>query len=192
MTDNRQGLPSSFSAIRTYLHHSLARQAYNASQPLDAIYHFLKLLPSDASQHSSATWADHEHEAGVVVEGSEEIDWLDDFSLAWDLLGAGGGQAKAETIARDNKLELGLRLFDTKMVQVARRVTVGGSSATAARDAEASQDPKWKQLEAKMIQAVGTISPQGGQSVPRGELKGNLTDNQALVGGGSAHPVDPG
>ncbi|GAA5899344.1 Trs85p [Sporobolomyces salmoneus] len=180
-----------FSAVRTYLHHSLARQAYNASQPLDAIYHFLQLLPRKHSAPIDVT-----DEAGAGSEGGEGLDWLDDFTLAWDLLGAGGGQNKAEELASERGLELGVRLFDAKKVRVSRRVALGGGGGGGQTSSEAarsryrvSAEDDWSSLESRLLEqdeGGASGSGSGKKMTRRGDqprrLRGKLRDDQVLVG----------
>lgn len=167
---------TTFEAIKTHLHHSLARQAYNASQPLDSITHYLQLLstrpPSTTSSDPSAAF-DGDGEEGVNASIGEEValDWLDDFSLAWELLGTGGGggQARAEELARDAGLkELPVRLFESGNVNVTRRVGGGGSD-----DGEVGGEKEWEELEKLM--------GEGGNA--KASLKGKMHENQALLGG---------
>ncbi|GAA5949848.1 hypothetical protein JCM3765_007713 [Sporobolomyces pararoseus] len=178
-----------FLSIKTYLHHSLARQAYNASKPLDAIYHFLKLLPSTTTTSGE-----------VEVEGGS-LDWLDDFSLAWELLGTtssssnsteeeesqGLGQIRAEEIVKKAGIELGIRLFDSNKVEISRRVSSFETDGMKEEEEEGEKE-SWIELEKAVLM---TTTTKGGRTSTRvggaggaggGELKSKLLKNQTLVG----------
>lgn len=181
--------PATFTSIKTYLHHSLARQAYNASKPLDAIYHFLKLLPPPTTSSTTTTSTDT-----TDNEGMGSLDWLDDFTLAWELLGttttgttndnssteeSGEGeeyskrrQKRAEKLIKDAGIELGSKLFDSTKVKISRRVINStSSSSSSSHGPEKEGEEEWRQLENFVLMDRGG-----------GELKGKLSKNQALVG----------
>ncbi|GAA5923269.1 TRAPP III-specific subunit 85 family protein [Sporobolomyces koalae] len=165
---------TTFDAVRSYLHHSLARQAYNSSQPLVAISHYLQLLATS----SANPLASQQQDAGSAeAEASGDgLDWLDDFSLAWDLLG-NGDQDKAEQLAQG--IELPVRLFDAKRVKVVSKMRLEPSNDPVIRSssgAATNLEDGWGPLE-KMLLENGRSS----QSTPGG-LKGKLREDQALVG----------
>ncbi|GAA6018193.1 hypothetical protein JCM11491_005627 [Sporobolomyces phaffii] len=121
---------TTFEAIKGHLHHSLARQAYNASQPLESIHHFLQLLPATSISTSTG--------------GGGGVDWLDDFALAWESSRGAGA---------DQVFELPTRLFDQDKVRVTKNVSIGRGGAPdrdrsrgVAGDGE-RDDEEWRELD---------------------------------------------
>ncbi|ORY80223.1 ER-golgi trafficking TRAPP I complex 85 kDa subunit-domain-containing protein [Leucosporidium creatinivorum] len=117
---------SSWSAIRSHLHHGLGRQAYNVGKAGDAVQHFLELLKGKEMGEAGV---------GGGGGGGGEEDWLDDFGLAWEHLGPTAPQLLAE-----RNLSLPITIFDPKETRV--RVLESGNVSVG--DAKAVE---WRELE---------------------------------------------
>ncbi|BGP44635.1 hypothetical protein JCM10450v2_000449 [Rhodotorula kratochvilovae] len=124
-----------WSAIRTHLHHALARQSYTVGRAGDACRHFVALLGTGAP-------------AAPAEEGDDAPEWLDDFALAWDLLLASDPQA-VEAEGEGAALELPVRLFDAQRA----KVRVGSATAAGASAAAAGEDAggAWGALESALL-----------------------------------------
>lgn len=138
---------SSFKSIRSHLHHSLGVQAYNLGKPLEAIREFLKLLETTETEEE---------------EGQGQVDWLEDFELAWDLfVQQGGGELEGL-----GEQELPRGLFEKKGVRVSERVVSGR---------EDDVERRWGELEDKMSMSM--------RGKGKGKVNDGISNEQALVGG---------
>jgi hypothetical protein len=196
-SDSDSSSSGTFSAIKTYLHHSLARQAYNASLPLEAIRHFLKLIPPPL--HTDTTTTTTPEEGGEVVVGGSQLDWLDDFSLAWELLlsstttntttSTRDRQSLAEELVKNAGIELKMKLFDPANIKVSRR-----RKGTTAAVGVTNTENEWKDLEKMVLSGIERSEASSGMNTTskKRELKGKLKENQALLGGESqTFPSNP-
>ncbi|GAA6008142.1 uncharacterized protein JCM10292_001859 [Rhodotorula paludigena] len=138
-------------AIRSHLHHSLARQAYTVGAAHDAVAHFLELLVGSSASAAPSSSAGAGAGAGVGAG-----DWLDDFALAWDLLGSPASAAASSdphANAHAHRLELPVQLFDSQgaRIRVGSVSAAGASAAAAAAAAADGGDAAWKGLEDEML-----------------------------------------
>lgn len=117
-----------WSSVRSHLHHSLGRQAYNVGKSDDAVEHFLQLL------------------VGAGDGAAVGDDWLDDFALAWEHL----GPDEAGRVMDERGLVFPVTVFaasDTQIQVLAR-------DGIAVEDAA---DPAWAGLAAELLPAVATL-----------------------------------
>ena len=134
-------------AIRTYMHHSLARQAYTVGDALDAVEHFLELLVGSAAaammDPTAMTTA-----AGAAAETTTLTlsagDWLDDFALAYSLLGD-----DADRLVSERGIHLPIRLFDAQNAKLAEP---GAASAASHAQGAPAVTLAWDELEQDMLQ----------------------------------------
>ncbi|GAA5834924.1 hypothetical protein JCM11251_002063 [Rhodosporidiobolus azoricus] len=175
---------SNFTAVHTHLHHSLARQAYTVGAPLEAVSHFLQLLSASTARPGG----------GVQDEG-EELDWLDDFALAWERLGS---QNEAEQTAKEAGVGLPVKLFDAggaKLKVGASVVSAGGEGGEELVGAE------WERMGEAMCKGVdereglgwkgkggkrpGGLEWRGASAAGKAGGKGQVEEAEAVVGGTS-------
>ncbi|GAA5861311.1 hypothetical protein JCM1840_005328 [Sporobolomyces johnsonii] len=138
---------TSFTAIRTHLHHNLARQSYNVGLAPQALAHFLQLLAGEP--------------AGGDCGGREgQVEWLEDFGLAWEHLGE-----RADEVVRERGLRLPVKLFEAKKAGV----RVGGAG-------QEGESGGWEGLEGEMLR----MGAWEGKRPAR--LEGRLEKGEAIVG----------
>jgi len=128
---------SGWSSVRTHLHHSLGRQAYNVGRSADAVEHFLQLLVGAGGDGSGA--------------GIGE-DWLDDFALAWEHL----GPDEAAKFVAEKGLALPVRVFAAEEAQV--KVVARDSIAP-----EDAADTVWGQLAEGLVPSANVYKAPGGK-----------------------------
>ncbi|GAA5866902.1 hypothetical protein JCM3774_004598 [Rhodotorula dairenensis] len=143
-------------SIRTYMHHSLARQAYTVGDALDAVEHFLQLLVGNPPYPSDRRVDANLDPAAVpATMGDGDVDgggdWLDDFALAYSLLGD-----DADRLVRERGVRLPIRLFDAQNARLSSAAS--GSAAAAATTAATAVVPRgdtvlpeWARLERDML-----------------------------------------
>ncbi|GAA5918451.1 hypothetical protein JCM1841_003975 [Sporobolomyces salmonicolor] len=137
---------TSFTAIRTHLHHNLARQSYNVGLAPQALAHFLELLAGEP--------------AGGDGGREGQVDWLEDFGLAWEHLGD-----KAQEVVTEKGLRLPMKLFEAKKAGV----RVGGAGQE-----ETSEG--WEGLEGEMLRKGAWEGKRPAR------LEGRLEKGEAIVG----------
>lgn len=139
--------PAPWLAIRTHIHHSLARQAYTVGSALEAIDNFLQLLVG-ADSPSTA----------VGDAGGDGIDWLDDFALAFSLLGE---PEEAARRVKERGITLPVKLFDAQEARV-KVGSVSAAGASASGGASAAEDEEvWKAMTDEMLRLGGWAPDEG-------------------------------
>ncbi|GAA6061352.1 hypothetical protein JCM10212_004833 [Sporobolomyces blumeae] len=180
---------TTFSSIRSHLHHSLGRQAYNVGDSIDALFHFVQLLvPTPSSAVPTGQGDEGELGQGGGAGGAEPSDdWLDDFSLAWESLGQ-GDQVRAEELAQAGRVELPVRLFDVENVKVSRGIGLGRSERGRRVDDGTGDDARWADLERRLVDhgdwsgATTAAGPSHSRGKQAARLVASLQGGQALVG----------
>ncbi|GAA5838347.1 hypothetical protein JCM9279_003214 [Rhodotorula babjevae] len=140
--------PAQWSAIRTHLHHALARQSYTVGAAQDSVDNFLALLgtssgPAGAASASASVGGDGAAGASGDGAASDAPEWLDDFALAWDLLASSSSLADP---SQQRAVTLPIRLFDAPHARL--RV---GSARQAGLSAGAGDDAEWALLEQALL-----------------------------------------
>ncbi|BGP28622.1 hypothetical protein JCM10296v2_000358 [Rhodotorula toruloides] len=170
--------PAPWLSIRTHIHHSLARQAYTVGSAFEAIEDFLQLLVGAESASTAAGDA-----------GGDGVDWLDDFALAFSLLGE---PEEAARRVKERGISLPVKLFDAQNARV-KVGSVSAAGASASGGASAAEDEKvWKSMTDEMLRLVQWASNVGRKKVPpralvyRGEglstSRGAAGDVEAVIG----------
>jgi hypothetical protein len=164
--------PAPWLAIRTHIHHSLARQAYTVGSASEAIENFLQLLVGADSTSTSAGDA-----------SGDGVDWLDDFALAFSLLGEPDDAARK---VRERGITLPVKLFDAQNARIkVGSVSAAGASASVGLGA-VEEEKVWKDMEAEMLRTgewtpgAGGKKPQPRALVYRGE---GLSTSRGAAGG---------
>ncbi|GAA5859599.1 hypothetical protein JCM8547_006157 [Rhodosporidiobolus lusitaniae] len=152
----------SFTATRSYLSHSLGRQAYTVGDASSAVTHFLELLSPGSG-------------------GGEELDWLDDFTLAWEHLLSTTSPSPLATTTPEGAEKAGwslpVRLFDAGKA----RVVVGSAEAAGAGTGAGEEGERgWMEMEKVMKEGEGWIG-KGGKKPGRMEYRGGERE-EAVVG----------
>lgn len=166
-------------AIRTYMHHSLARQAYTVGNALDAVEHFLELLVGSAAlDPTTAATA----EATTTMSAGDSAaggDWLDDFALAYSLLGD-----DADRLVSERGIHLPIRLFDAQNARLAVPGTASGTSYAGAHTVTLT----WDALEQDMLQRAQWQETTTRKKRPRtiSHRSSRPGENQSLAAGGAA------
>ena len=176
--------PAQWSAIRTHLHHALARQSYTVGAAQDSVDNFLALLGTgsgpfgSSSAASSSSTAGFDGGAGAAGDGaaSDAPEWLDDFALAWDLLAS---SSSSTTAAPHDPVALPVRLFDAPNARL--RV---GSARQAGLSAGAGDEREWARLE-KALLARAEFDVGGAGSRPSALGYRGGAGAGASVGGGA-------
>ncbi|BGP21457.1 (transport protein particle) complex protein Trs85 [Rhodotorula toruloides] len=170
--------PAPWLAIRTHIHHSLARQAYTVGSAFEAIENFLQLL---VGVDSAST--------GAGEAGGEGVDWLDDFALAFSLLGE---PEEAARRVKERGISLPIKLFDAQNARV-KVGSVSAAGASASGSSSAAEDEKvWKAMTDEMLR-LAEWAPSEGETnarppalVYRGEGlstgRGAAGDVEAVIG----------
>ncbi|GAA5909187.1 hypothetical protein JCM8208_003405 [Rhodotorula glutinis] len=150
--------PAQWSAIRTHLHHALARQSYTVGAAQDSVDNFLELLGTGSSLAPAGTGVDGA--AGAAGDGAagDAPEWLDDFALAWDLLAS--SSSSSSSFSSQSPVTLPVRLFDAP--HACLRV---GSARQAGLSAGAGDEGEWTRLE-KALLARAEFDAGGGGARP--------------------------
>ncbi|GAA5932301.1 hypothetical protein JCM3775_001186 [Rhodotorula graminis] len=179
-----------WSAIRTHLHHALARQSYTVGAAQDSVDNFLALLGTGTSATTAASTSSLDDSAGAVGDGAmgDAPEWLDDFALAWDLLASSSSSSPA-TPPPHGPVSLPVRLFDAPHARL--RV---GSARQAGLSAGAGDEGEWARLEKALLARAefdvgggggarpSVLGYRGGAGTGEGGFKG--------AGAGAAEPVE--
>lgn len=190
-----------WTAIRTHLHHALARQSYTVGAARASVEHFLALLGTGAGAGAAAGEAEVDDAAAQA-----QPEWLDDFALAWELrraqlqLRQGQGEGEGEEgSATAGGVRLPVRLFDaagaTLRVGSARAAGAGAGGGAGTEAEEAEDDAaRWAQLERALLDRAEFAPPAGSGGRPsalsyRGDSAGA---GAGAAAGRSAVPVPPG
>ena len=157
--------PAQWSAIRTHLHHALARQSYTVGAAQDSVDNFLALLGTGSGPFGSSSAASSSSTAG-----------FDGFALAWDLLAS---SSSSTTAAPHDPVALPVRLFDAPNARL--RV---GSARQAGLSAGAGDEREWARLE-KALLARAEFDVGGAGSRPSALGYRGGAGAGASVGGGA-------
>ena len=168
-------------AIRTYMHHSLARQAYTVGDALDAVEHFLELLVGSAAAAMDPTGMTTA--AGAAAETTTLTlsagDWLDDFALAYSLLGD-----DADRLVSERGIHLPIRLFDAQNAILAEP---GADSAASHTQGAPAVTLAWDELEQDMLQRAQWQETTTRKKRPRTiSHRFSRTSESPAAGGGAA------
>ena len=160
-----------WAAARNHLEHALGRQAYNTGQSEQAIQHFVRLL----AKHDIAAETPFTAENGATDDsgsGQSDESFLDDFKLAWDLLGE-----RADEVARELDLALPGPVFDVKATTI----------VTTAQNVDA-QDPAIRILEAQFLErgypyshSRGRVRKAPASLLPDSTVKSVIVDGEAVT-----------
>ncbi|BGO99248.1 hypothetical protein NBRC10513v2_000352 [Rhodotorula toruloides] len=143
--------PAPWLSIRTHIHHSLARQAYTVGSAFEAIDNFLQLLVGADSASTAAGDA-----------GGDGVDWLDDFALAFSLLGE---PEEAARRVKERGISLPVKLFDAQTARV-KVGSVNAAGASASGGANVAEDEKiWKAMTDEMLRLGEWATDEGGKKV---------------------------
>ncbi|GAA6006499.1 hypothetical protein JCM10207_004953 [Rhodosporidiobolus poonsookiae] len=159
--------PRTFPALHTHINHALARQSYTAHAPAVACRHFLRLLEPAAAPLS-------------IGEGAQEdqLDWLDDFQLAWELLRAQAAASGAQEDDVSLAAREGLRLPEGVTVFDAARATVVVGSVGAAGASAGGEGEGWGEMEKDVVDRAGWEGKRPG----RLEYRGGEGSGEAVLG----------